>query len=598
MAGTDESWDEGPATAIAGASYTQRIAESEAEPDFEGENGTAVAGQDYVENIRKSGELDPAARNAALKASADAALEAPKGQRSPTMAFGTPVLLRAPAQTPAAALPTTHPATARTPGGGLPGVPREPTPRPDVQDRSAPVRAKTPAAGTGKTPAPEVVRDIVRGHTPPPEFTKTPPPELRAKTPVPHRADTTDDSEKPTADLIPAEIRSRPSQQMRKPAPSPYVDQVYDSANAPTRESPRPVSKVMPIESVEDRSSPRAVSKIESVQERSGPLARQPRISQRFDTESATVEPPPPMRRHTPLPMPLAAMAALERIDDADDSAGDVDAFDNAETMGNMRRSVPMSVPSAPGRPTPAPLMPRASTPMLPPPVDPLAQTVQAMPSPVQHAIPAGRPSHNLSAQAAAALPTSYPVMSSDARASYLSPLSATPMQGIPSQEAAPVEKPRKRGLLIAGIAIVVAAAGIAGFLWMSGGDKPASVAATTPADVTKPEAKTAEAKPEATAAITAKDEPDTEEVAAKPEPAPPPDADKPTIATTTTPETTKAETKPAAKPATKPATKPVKRVAATKKAVRKVVKKPVRKPVRRPATKTAAKKCTGLDCL
>ena len=58
MAGSnaDEAWDEAYGTAVAGPSYQDSIAKSEAD-EFESEVGTAVAGQDYVENIRKSGDI-------------------------------------------------------------------------------------------------------------------------------------------------------------------------------------------------------------------------------------------------------------------------------------------------------------------------------------------------------------------------------------------------------------------------------------------------------------------------------------------------------------------------------------------------------------
>jgi len=542
----DDGWDEAAGTALAGPAYSDAIAQSE--PDFENESGTAVAGQDYVENIRKSRELNDqdGVRAAVAAAMAPVApVAAPVianpgfAPRSPTMAFGTPVMLRAPATD-----------TPRTPG------------------------LRTPAPGL---------------------------PTMRGAQSNP----------------IPTPSRST---QARKPAPAPFVDEPYLPSGAPER--------------------------------RSGPIA----IAVKSERRSEPIIAPAPI---APVAPPVQAREVDVAFDNGeeDDSASDLDAFDNAETIGQpssapivheTRRPTPAPLrpssspmraesPSAPypyrppseedlssgSRPlpglppmsstqrglTPAPVM-QPMRPILPPmeakqPNPQATSPTQQMPGmqpvsatePMPHVPPFMQQGH-----APMPMPTSYPMVSAEAMQAFRSPLSLAP--ALPSPVEAPSAAPKRRVALIAVCVVLVVGLGIGAALVLTSGDDARPVASAT-----KPAATTATPPP--TPPTPPKSKPDGVEIT---EPAPKPDevATTATAKTTTAPATTTTAptttttaptttTTAPTKTTTKTVVNAAKPATATKTPPRKVTKKPVRKAPakRRPAAKATAKKpCSGLDCL
>lgn len=530
----DEGWDDG--TAVAGPGYDEAIAKSD--PDFEVEVGTAVADETYAESIRKSAHVIPA--------HAEPIARPGVAQRAPTMAFGTPVMLRGPATAPSPGSPVVGKATSL----GIPAVGRAtPAPLPGTPV----VRAATPAPGTpvlSRAPAPVPGAPVVSRVVPTiPALSRTATTPLQG-IPAIGRTET-------EREVVSAAARNARSNDARKPAPSPHVDQPFGTERT---------SGVIgvPDEPLRDcRSGPMAAP-VETRDRRSGPLAK------------------PAIQR--PLDKPIIEKRRFEF-----DESEEVDSEeDEPETiLQPLRRD---SEPIAARPPTPSPLRPaptpvRASTPSrqldsqgygtgpaTPPAIDaylPPSPGEVVMPDPVQPSSP---------------LPSTYPMVSHEAMHAFRSPLSA-PLA--PTAAPAPAVAPKRRLAVIAACVFTVVALGIGAFMFLRGEDPAPTVAKAEP-----PGTKAAAATP-----ATANKATPTETAAAAAE---------------TMPAEAPAETKPSETPAEVKTTTPAKAsakavkktAAAPKKApVRKVTKKSVRKaPVRKAAPKkkkaAAAAKCSGLDCL
>jgi subtilase-type serine protease len=364
------------------------------------------------------------------------------------------------------------------------------------------------------------------------------------------------------------------------------------------------------------------------------------------------------------MPMPIAKPPPMSTDDDGtiDDSAGDLDAFDRAETIGQPSRdSVTLAARPPPRRVstgpvsavrlTPIPLRdPSETLPVMP---DPLAETIPAAPAPRitppdpvasfgatrQHAsVPAPipvaqgsrtpRPMPALDARDAADPPSdALPPIDRDAfRKQYLANIAGG--GGAAAVETELVRKsPRKRGLIVAGVLVAAVALGIGGALVFMDrtSDTPAPSAAVTPVSTdvpTTPATGTpSAATPATTPAAPTTPPPDpatspSEPAKATAEAAPATSEPAPAtagsgsgsadVAKTEPPATKTPEANAAA--ATSDATTPAAatpdtnaRTAPTKT----VVKTPVRKkavakrPVKRPAAKKKkAAACSGLDCL
>ncbi len=583
MAGTaDEGWDDDHGTAVAGPDYLDDVAKSD--PDFESEAGTAVASTDYVDNIRASAEVstvNPLPDDAAPPAPAPVARPG-TAPRAPTMAFGTPVMLRAPAGSdepaPPPRLPGVTPRAQTEPGApksaaqkplmAMPSI--APIARPGAQTPSA--GAKTPAP-IAKTPAPTPVAKAPSGgvKTPASTFSKTQALEPITKTPAP----------------APIAKAATPSGGVKTPSPS--------------------FSKTQTLESI------------------------------------------------TKAPARVAAAPVAPPIDDGsiDDTAGDLDAFDHAETIGQPGR---VDAPAAPPRRlTPVPIsalraleIAPTTSDVMPAMPDPLAATILANPSP-SASVPKGTQQHASvpapMSGASAHAPSLFSATPSPFAAAAPSPFAATPgatdaggrpdlaaiaakllsSNGSP-QSAVETElvrkSSRKRGLVIGAVVFAAVALGIVGALVLKSDDAPSSSAATssststTPTGPTDPaQTATAPAAPTNTepAATAAADAATAEgsgsaTATATAEPAAAPDAGTSETKTAETPAETKtAETPAETKTAETPAEAKTETKASVTKAKKPVAKAPVRKatkkvakrpPVKRPPAKKKKAACSGLDCL
>jgi hypothetical protein len=524
----EEGWDDG--TAVAGPGYIDAITKKPEEPDFEGESGTAVAGVDYVENILKTVEPAPLATVATIPRAPGLAQP-----RAPTMAFGTPALLRAPAGSPT------------TPAAGTPIV----DPTPDPTKKTLPLGSsslgaipsiRVPAKLPGMPPPkPARISDSM------PTVTAKSVPGMRASSPVIARQSS------------PAIARERPLALARASSPaSAAIARDKTPAPAPSAPAPAPAAAPADVDVDMDMDAPSAIV-----------------------AASAAIVPDAPV---------------VPAYDDREED--DLEAFDNAATVGPGTVEMPALARAptpAPSRPTPLPIGPT-----------PLPQQVPKTPNDYAHSptlqhVVAAQPAPGMHAPAGY-VPT--PMTRPPPAVGFAAPLSAQarpysqingqyPLAaGAPyTQEAAASPSLRRshRPLVLIGAVLASVAVGIGVYFvaldGRGGAKKPA--AGATAGDAAKPDPTTT---PEMRDTRDTRDPPQTNERAATGESSEP-DAPKPDTKPEVKPATTNAEpaTKPAAKPAAKPAPKT----------------KPAPKPAPRPAPrkpapkKPAAKKpCSGLDCL
>jgi hypothetical protein len=569
----DEGWDDG--TAVAGPAYIDAIAKRPDDPDFESESGTAVAGVDYVENILKTVEPAPIATAATIPRAATG----PVQPRSPTMAFGTPALLRAPAgsPTPAPETPVVKP--------GAPDPTKQTLPLGSPSLGAIPP-IRVPAKLPGMTPAkpaaasdskPTAVAKPLQGPTPPgrassPAIARESSPAIaREKTPapaaIPPRASSPALAPAATLDKPPAAAEPAPS-----PAPAADVDVDIDMDAPPT-----------------------------------------------IVAASAAMVPAAPV------------VPAYEDDGEEDDSADDLEAFDNAPTMGpgpvempalarpstpaplrptplpmRVPTPLPQQVPTAPEyarAPTPAPDYARAPTPA--PGHDLGAPSAHAQAASGMHGSPAGyiptpvpgTPSPlNLPTPAGGFAAPSYPQASAYPQINGQYPLAAGTPYAPVDAAVAPSVRSSRRPLVLIGAVLASVALGIGVYFvalqGRGGAKKPAAGATAGDAErgADKPDLPV---KPDTagTAESTEQgaDKPDSkpEAVEAAPKPAVEP---KPAVAPKPEPKPAVAP-KPEPKPAVAP--KPEPRPAATKPAPKPAPKKPAPK---KPAPKKTS--CSGLDCL
>ncbi len=513
---TEQGWEDG--TAVAGAAYSEAIAKSE--PDFEHESGTAVAGPNYVENVRKSAVLvEPAKAAVAAGTPAPSPVVRPSQPRAPTMAFGTPALLRAPAPAPAPERRTPAP---------LPGM----------------------AAPERRTPAPV--------------------PGMRQPGPI-------------------AAIPNIPARapQSRKPAPSGFVDQPFGHDERPNMDT----AAATPI--AKERVSGGIAASIAN--ERPSGRVAKPFVAE--ERRSARISASMPQERddgrYSSLPARAPTDIDTPFVDDGaeDESAGDLDEFDHAETMGQpqQRQSSPVIE-----RPAPAPLRP---TPL---PMRAVSQGYEPAGEPA-YAMPEGAPGPTLPQQHPqyAPMPTEYRRVSADEMDAFRSPeMSAMIHDPAPAPGAV---APKRRVLLIAvSLAVLVGLAVGAYFVLVPGDEGPMPTASEFPTKPKKAKPPTAdEPAPADTPAAAAK--PPASEIPVPPVTTVPGTTTTAKTAPTTTPATTTtavpATTAKTAPTTTKAVAKTTAKPTATKK---KVAKKPVRKaPIKRKApVKRATVQCSGLDCL